>query len=79
MLEPVFKPEIENIDRDRGKVFAEFKTRNIMTFLIADILGNRTYTAICLHHKNKQQPTRDRIFRHSLFCLFVNFVSSIYV
>ncbi|MDJ0591143.1 MAG: beta-ketoacyl synthase N-terminal-like domain-containing protein, partial [Pleurocapsa sp. MO_226.B13] len=72
MLEPVdFKTEIENIYQAGGRVFVEFGVRNILTNLVADTLGDRPHTAICLHRKNKKQPTSDRLFQQAIVQLRV--------
>ena len=54
LLNPVrFKAEIENIYQSGGRIFVEFGSKNILTRLVDNILGDRPHIAVCLHEERK--------------------------
>jgi polyketide-type polyunsaturated fatty acid synthase PfaA len=70
ILRPVlFRDEIENIYAAGGTCFVEFGPRNVLTNLVKDILGDRSYVAIALN--SSRQKDSDRQLREAVVQLQV--------
>ena len=70
ILNPVlFKDEIESIYADGGQIFVEFGPKAVLTNLVKDILGKRSYVAVALNANPKKDS--DRQLRESVLQLRV--------
>ena len=62
LLNPVcFKAEIENIYQSGGRIFVEFGSKNILTRLVDNILGDRPHIVVCLHNKRKDDLVANKL------------------
>ncbi|NER94545.1 MAG: acyltransferase domain-containing protein [Symploca sp. SIO1B1] len=76
IIHPVyFKNEIENIYNAGGNIFIEFGSKDILTKLVKNILGDRPYIAVALNQSSKkddsEQSISNKYFRQAIIKLRV--------